>query len=86
MDLQVLWPGPDEGRFLGPPGTIWPAIEERIMSLASSHRSTIIFANNRRTVEKLTARLNEGVESNRQADDEESESDRRPGSAPITAA
>src|SRR5271165_4635777 len=69
MDLQVLWPGPDESRLLGPPGTIWPAIEERIMSLASSHRSTIIFANNRRTVERLTSRLNEGAESAGLGDD-----------------
>jgi ATP-dependent Lhr-like helicase len=61
MDLQVLWPGPDEGRLLGPPGAIWPAIEERILSLVDGHRSTIVFANNRRTVEKLTARLNEAV-------------------------
>jgi ATP-dependent Lhr-like helicase len=59
MDLQVLWPGPEEGWMMGPPGTIWPAIEERILALAAGHRSTIIFANNRRTVEKLTARLNE---------------------------
>jgi ATP-dependent Lhr-like helicase len=59
MDLQVLWPGGDEGRILGPPGSIWPAIEERLLSLTAEHRSTIIFANNRRTVEKLTARLNE---------------------------
>ena len=61
MDLQVIWPGPDEGRFLGPPGTIWPAIEERIVGLIDGHRSTIVFTNNRRTVEKLTSRLNEAV-------------------------
>lgn len=59
LDLRVLWPGPENGPALGPPGTIWPAIEERIISLASEHRSTIVFANNRRTVERLTARLNE---------------------------
>ena len=29
LDLEVIWPGPDDSRFLGPPGTIWPAIEER---------------------------------------------------------
>jgi ATP-dependent Lhr-like helicase len=63
MDLEVLWPGPDEGRFVGPPGTIWPAIEERIVGLAKDHRSTIIFANNRRTVEKLTIKLNELAET-----------------------
>ncbi len=61
MDLQVIWPGPDEGRHLGPPGTIWPAIEERIIGLMHGHRSTIVFTNNRRTVEKLTSRLNEAA-------------------------
>ena len=50
-----------KGRMLGPPGSIWPAIEERLLALTAEHRSTIIFANNRRTVEKLTARLNEAA-------------------------
>ena len=67
MDLQVLWPGPDDGRLLGPPNSIWPAIDERIFSLTAAHRSTIIFANSRRTVEKMTIRLNELVESARQS-------------------
>ena len=52
----MIWP-----RTLGRPivaGTIWPAIEERLLALVGEHRSTIVFANNRRTVEKLTARLN----------------------------
>ena len=39
-------------------GSIWPEIEDRLLSLVKEHRSTIIFANNRRTVEKLTSRLN----------------------------
>jgi ATP-dependent helicase Lhr and Lhr-like helicase len=58
LDLRVIWPrtGDDAG-----PGTIWPAIEHQLMNLVSEHRSTIIFANNRRTVEKLTARLNESA-------------------------
>ncbi len=38
---------------------IWPAIEDQLAKLVAAHRSTIIFTNNRRTVEKLTARLNE---------------------------
>jgi ATP-dependent Lhr-like helicase len=63
MDLRVLWPGPDDGRFLGPPGTVWPAIEQRILSLVSQHRSTIVFTNNRRTVERLTSRLNDVTKS-----------------------
>ena len=50
------------GRVRGPTvvaGSIWPEIEAELLSLVREHRSTIIFANNRRTVEKLTARLNE---------------------------
>ncbi len=61
MDLQVIWPGPDESQFLGPPGTIWPAIEERIVSLIDGHRSTLVFTNSRRTVERLTSRINEAI-------------------------
>jgi ATP-dependent Lhr-like helicase len=78
MDLQVLWPGADEGRFAGPPGSIWPAIEERIHELADAHRSTIVFANNRRTVERLTTRLNErvdGVLAPEEADDADADGD-----------
>jgi ATP-dependent Lhr-like helicase len=56
LDLQVIWPRSLDGSSL--PGTIWPEIEHRVLALVRDHRSTIIFANNRRTVEKLTARLN----------------------------
>jgi ATP-dependent Lhr-like helicase len=56
LDLQVIWPRSLGGPPL--PGTIWPEIEHRLLALVRDHRSTIIFANNRRTVEKLTARLN----------------------------
>jgi ATP-dependent Lhr-like helicase len=56
LDLEVTWPR-THGRPLAP-GTIWPEIEERLLALVRDHRSTIIFANNRRTVEKLTSRLN----------------------------
>ena len=55
------------------------------MSLASGHRSTIIFANNRRTVEKLTARLNEDVEATRRGR-RGARRIVRPAFAPITAA
>ena len=56
LDVQVIWPrSPDR---LAVSGSIWPEIEERLLSLVRDHRSTIVFANNRRTVEKLTARLN----------------------------
>jgi len=39
--------------------SIWPHVEERIVDLVSSHRSTIVFTNSRRLAERLTARLNE---------------------------
>ncbi|QEH33997.1 putative ATP-dependent helicase Lhr [Aquisphaera giovannonii] len=62
MDLKVLWPGADGGGPPGPPQTVWPAIADRLIALTEEHKSTIVFANNRRTVEKLTARLNEALE------------------------
>ena len=61
IDLQVIWPSGGQAPVLGGPGTIWPAIEDRILELVENHRSTIVFANSRRTVEKLTAKLNELV-------------------------
>ena len=47
-----------------PPGaerraSIWPHVEERIVDLIASHRSTLVFSNSRRLAERLTARLNE---------------------------
>jgi ATP-dependent Lhr-like helicase len=42
--------------------SIWPAVEERVLDLVESHRSTIVFANSRRLAERLTARLNELAE------------------------
>jgi ATP-dependent Lhr-like helicase len=39
--------------------SIWPAVEERVYELITSHRSTIVFANSRRLSERLCARLNE---------------------------
>ena len=57
LDLQVIWPRTAEHN--GVAGSIWPEIEAELSALVRQHRSTIIFANNRRTVEKLTARLNE---------------------------
>ena len=54
-----------EGDLSGPASgaerraSIWPHVEERIVDLVSSHRSTLVFANSRRLAERLTARLNE---------------------------
>ncbi|HWE35527.1 MAG TPA: DEAD/DEAH box helicase [Isosphaeraceae bacterium] len=57
LDLEVSLPGPEVGPLPG--GSIWPAIERRLLELIREHRSTIVFANNRRVVERLTANLNE---------------------------
>lgn len=43
-----------EARF-----SIWPAVYPRLLDLVRAHRSTIIFANNRRLAERIAARVNE---------------------------
>jgi len=39
--------------------SIWPAIYPELLDLVESHRSTIVFVNNRRGAERLAMRLNE---------------------------
>ncbi len=39
--------------------SIWPAIYPELLELIESHRSTILFVNNRRAAERLALRLNE---------------------------
>jgi ATP-dependent Lhr-like helicase len=38
--------------------SIWPAIYDHLFGLVEAHRSTLIFANNRRTVERIASELN----------------------------
>ena len=87
LDLQVIWPRSPDRPALS--GSIWPEIEERLLTLVRDHRSTIVFANNRRTVEKLTARLNALADpeadlemhqdpSTEGVDDEDGDADARP--------
>ena len=74
IELQVVVPVEDMsalGELTGEPvrggsaagneprSSIWPAVEERIVDLIESHRSTIVFANSRRLAERLCGRLNE---------------------------
>ncbi len=59
LDLQVSFPGRAEITPLA--GSVWPAIERKLVDLISSHRSSIVFTNNRRVAERLTARLNENA-------------------------
>ncbi len=59
LDLQVVSPvehfGPLAER------SVWPSIYRLLGELIGTHRSTIVFANNRRAVERITAQLNESV-------------------------
>src|SRR5437868_8939519 len=63
LDLEVVVPVedmtvPEEGSY----GSIWPSIHPEILKLVESHRSTIVFVNNRRLAERLALRLNELAE------------------------
>ncbi|HEX3509737.1 MAG TPA: DEAD/DEAH box helicase [Solirubrobacteraceae bacterium] len=42
--------------------SIWPAIYPELLELVRSHRSTIVFVNNRRSAERVALRLNELAE------------------------
>ena len=64
-DLEIQVPVEDMSDLAGaardgePSASIWPHVENRIVDLIETHRSTIVFANSRRLAERLTARLNE---------------------------
>jgi ATP-dependent Lhr-like helicase len=65
LDLEVVVPVDDmrEPGGDGEPGnSIWPSIYPAILELVESHRSTIVFVNNRRLAERLALRLNELAE------------------------
>lgn len=57
LDLQVISPVADMREL--PEDSIWPSIYRQLFELVRTHRSTLIFANNRACVEKITANLNE---------------------------
>jgi ATP-dependent Lhr-like helicase len=60
--------------------SIWPHVEERVLDLIQSHRSTIVFANSRRLAERLCARLNDLAAERAAAGDSSDESaPRSPG-------
>ena len=61
LDLGVIAPFGGSAPLVE--GSIWPVIERRLLDLIGQHRSTIIFANNRRVAERLTSRLNEQAEA-----------------------
>ncbi len=57
LDLQVVNPVEQFGPL--PERSVWPSIYRLLGEQIQSHRSTIVFANNRRSVERITASLNE---------------------------
>src|SRR5205823_3412481 len=61
LDLRVVSPVEAFGPL--PEGTVWPSIYRLLAEQVKEHRSTIIFANNRRVVERVTAQLNADDES-----------------------
>jgi ATP-dependent helicase Lhr and Lhr-like helicase len=75
LDLEVIVPVEDMaelGRPVEDPSrqltdepdhtSIWPSIHPVLLDLITSHRSTIVFVNNRRSAERLASRLNELAE------------------------
>jgi len=56
LDLRVISPVPDFGPL--PEKSIWPSIYRLLGEEIRAHRSTIVFVNNRRSVERITAQLN----------------------------
>lgn len=56
LDLQILLPVPDLKEL--PEKSIWPPIYEKLLELVEKHRTTLIFVNNRRQAERITAEIN----------------------------
>src|SRR5881397_2391157 len=61
LDLRVVVPL-DDMREPEEQQSIWPSIYPAILDLVRSHRSTIVFVNNRRLAERLALRINELAE------------------------
>ena len=67
LELRVEVPVEDMARLrdVDPPsdaaerGSIWSAIHPKLLELVRSHRSTLIFVNNRRLAERISGALNE---------------------------
>jgi ATP-dependent Lhr-like helicase len=71
LDLEVIVPVDDMAEIARPSDTppggvdrssIWPSIHPVLLDLIRSHRSTIVFVNNRRTAERLSTSLNDLAE------------------------
>jgi len=51
---------PEQARRIGPEQTIWDPLADEFRQIIESNRSTLLFANSRRLVEKLTLWINAG--------------------------
>ncbi len=62
LDLKILLPVEDLREL--PEKSIWPPIYRQVLDLVRQHRTTLVFVNNRRLAERMTANINElaGVE------------------------
>ncbi len=64
LDLAVVSPVADMTRLPTDEGnqpTIWPAIFDRLVDWVDENSSTLVFANNRRTVERIAAEMNRRI-------------------------
>lgn len=60
LDLQIMLPVPDLREL--PEKSIWPPLYDQLLQLIRAHRTTLIFVNNRRAAERITANLNQLAE------------------------
>ena len=61
LDLRVECPVPDMKALPATGGagpTIWPSVHQHLLDAVGEHTSTLIFANNRRLVERIAAEMN----------------------------
>jgi ATP-dependent Lhr-like helicase len=65
LDLRVLSPVEHFGPL--PEKSVWPSIYRLLGEEISQHRSTIVFVNNRRAAERITAQLNEAIGGRQEA-------------------
>jgi ATP-dependent helicase Lhr and Lhr-like helicase len=57
LDLKIVLPVPDLREL--PERSIWPPLYRKLLELIKEHRTTLIFVNNRRLAERITANLNQ---------------------------
>lgn len=62
MDLRVECAAPDFA--LLPQESVWPLVFTELLELIRTHRTTLVFVNNRRLAERVAAKLNELITGN----------------------